>query len=135
MPKAKKKDAPERPSGRAAGELRPVTLEPDFAKAYKSLAGQVNIPGFRPGKAPAKLLESRIGRPAVLEQVINDMIPARYSQAVDEHELVVLAQPEIEVTKLEDNDVVEVTADLPVLGPWGIGEDLTVRGRALQEGE
>lgn len=89
-------------------------LEPDFAKAYKSLAGQVNIPGFRPGKAPAKLLESRIGRPAVLEQVINDMIPSRYSQAVDEHELVVLAQPEIEVTKLEDNDVVEFTAEVDV---------------------
>lgn len=89
-------------------------LEPDFVKAYKSLAGQVNIPGFRPGKAPAKLLESRIGRPAVLEQVINDMIPSRYSQAVDEHELVVLAQPEIEVTKLEDNDVVEFTAEVDI---------------------
>ncbi|MCY1656436.1 trigger factor [Dietzia sp. SL131] len=89
-------------------------LEPDFAKAYKSLAGQVNIPGFRPGKAPAKLLESRIGRPAVLEQVINDMIPSRYSQAVDEHELVVLGQPEIEVTKLEDNDVVEFTAEVDI---------------------
>lgn len=89
-------------------------LEPDFAKAYKALAGQVNIPGFRKGKAPAKLLESRIGRPAVLEQVINDMIPARYSAAVDEHGLKVLAQPEIEVTKLEDNDVVEFTAEVDV---------------------
>ena len=89
-------------------------LEPDFAKAYKSLAGQVNIPGFRPGKAPAKLLESRIGRPAVLEQVINDMIPARYSEAVEEHDLKVMAQPEIEVTKLEDNDVVEFTAEVDV---------------------
>lgn len=89
-------------------------LEPDFAKAYKSLAGQVTIPGFRKGKAPAKLLEARIGRPAVLEQVINDMIPSRYSQAVDEHELVVLAQPEVEITKLEDNDVVEFTAEVDV---------------------
>lgn len=89
-------------------------LEPDFAKAYKSLAGQVNIPGFRPGKAPAKLLEARIGRGAVLEQVVNDMIPSRYSQAVDEHELVVLAQPDIDVTKIEDNDVVEFTAEVDV---------------------
>ncbi|MCD2263736.1 trigger factor [Dietzia aurantiaca] len=89
-------------------------LEPDFDKAYKALAGQVNIPGFRKGKAPAKLLESRIGRPAVLEQVINDMIPARYSAAIEEHDLKVLAQPEIEVTKLEDNDVVEFTADVDV---------------------
>ena len=89
-------------------------LEPDFAKAYKSLAGQVNIAGFRPGKAPAKLLEARIGRPGVLEQVINDMIPTRYGQAVDEHDLKVLAQPEIEVTKLEDGDVVEFTAEVDV---------------------
>ncbi|AWH95023.1 trigger factor [Dietzia psychralcaliphila] len=89
-------------------------LEPDFAKAYKSLAGQVNIAGFRPGKAPAKLLESRIGRPAVLEQVVNDMIPTRYGQAVDEHDLKVLAQPEIEVTKLEDGELVEFTAEVDV---------------------
>ena len=89
-------------------------LEPDFDKAYKALAGQVNIPGFRKGKAPAKLLESRIGRPAVLDQVINDMIPARYSAAIEEHDLKVLAQPEIEVTKLEDNDVVEFTAEVDV---------------------
>lgn len=89
-------------------------LEPDFAKAYSALSGQVNIPGFRKGKAPAKLLEARIGRPAVLEQVINDMIPARYSAAVEEHDIKALGQPEIEVTKLEDNDVVEFTAEVDV---------------------
>ena len=112
-------------------------LEPDFAKAYKSLAGQVNIPGFRPGKAPAKLLESRIGRPAVLEQVVNDMIPSRYSQAVDEHELVVLAQPEIEVTKLEDNEVVEFTAEVDVRPEIALPtyEDLEVTVEAPQTDE
>lgn len=89
-------------------------LEPDFAKAYKALAGQVNIAGFRPGKAPAKLIESRIGRPAVLEQVVNDMIPARYSQVVDEHDLKVLAQPDIDVTRLEDGELVEFTAEVDV---------------------
>jgi len=89
-------------------------LKPDFDAAYRTLAGQVNIPGFRPGRAPAKLLESRIGRGAVLEQVVNDMIPTRYGQAVEEHDVKVLAQPEIEVTKLEDNDVVEFTAEVDV---------------------
>lgn len=89
-------------------------LEPDFDKAYKQLAGQVNIPGFRRGKAPAKLLEARIGRGAVLEQVINDMIPSRYGNAVEEHDLKVLAQPEIEITKLEDGDVVEFVAEVDV---------------------
>ena len=89
-------------------------LKPDFDTAYKSLAGQVNIPGFRPGKAPAKLLEARIGRGAVLEQVVNDMIPSRYGKAVEEHDVKVLGQPEIEVTKLEDGEVVEFTAEVDV---------------------
>ena len=100
-------------------------LEADFAKAYKSLAGQVNISGFRPGKAPAKLLEARIGRPAVLEQVVNDMIPTRYSQAVDEHDLKVLAQPDIEVTRLEDGDVVVVSSKVvsKAAGLWADSSD------------
>ncbi|MGY2062699.1 trigger factor, partial [Nocardia gipuzkoensis] len=57
-------------------------LKPDFDRAYQALAKQVRIPGFRPGKAPAKLLEARLGRGAVLEQVVNDALPARYSEAV-----------------------------------------------------
>src|SRR5690606_8785512 len=57
-------------------------LQPDFDRAYKELAKQVRLPGFRPGKAPAKLLEARIGREAMLDQVVSDAIPARYSEAV-----------------------------------------------------
>ncbi len=57
-------------------------LEPDFDRAFKQLAQQVRLPGFRPGKAPRKLLEARIGRGAVLEQVVNDALPSRYSEAV-----------------------------------------------------
>ena len=82
-------------------------LKPEFDQAYKALAQQVQIPGFRAGKAPAKLLEARIGRGPVLEQVLNEMVPSRYSEAVEEHDLKVLGQPEVDVTKLEDGDVVE----------------------------
>ena len=57
-------------------------LEPDFQRAYKELAKQVRLPGFRPGKAPAKLLEARFGREAMLDQVVNEALPARYGQAV-----------------------------------------------------
>ncbi|WP_333620192.1 trigger factor [Dietzia sp.] len=89
-------------------------LKPDFDRAYKALAGQVNVPGFRPGKAPAKIIEARVGRGAVLEQVVNDMIPARYSEALTENDVNPLAQPEIEVTKIEDNDVVEFVAEVDV---------------------
>ena len=57
-------------------------LQPDFDRAYKRLAKQIRLPGFRPGKAPARLLEARLGRGAVLEQVVNDALPSRYSEAV-----------------------------------------------------
>src|ERR1041384_2208401 len=76
-------------------------LEPDFDRAFAQLAKQVRLPGFRPGKAPRKLLEARIGRGAVLEQVVNDALPGRYSQAVSTTDVKPLGQPEIEVTKIE----------------------------------
>ncbi|UGT41691.1 trigger factor [Nocardia yamanashiensis] len=89
-------------------------LKPDFDRAYKALAQQVRIPGFRPGKAPAKLLEARVGRGAVLEQVVNDVLPKRYSEAVISTELKVIGQPEIEITKIEDGDELAFTAEVDV---------------------
>ena len=82
-------------------------LKPEFDKAHEALSQQVQIPGFRKGKAPAKLIEARVGRGPILEQVLNEMVPSRYGQAVEEHDLKVIGQPEVDVTKLEDGDVVE----------------------------
>ncbi|MDD4868490.1 MAG: trigger factor [Mycobacterium sp.] len=76
-------------------------LEPDFQRAYKELAKQVRLPGFRPGKAPAKLLEARFGREAMLDQVVSEALPARYGQAVAESDVHPLGQPDIEVTRKE----------------------------------
>ncbi|MBU8811047.1 trigger factor [Mycolicibacterium goodii] len=89
-------------------------LEPDFDRAFKELAKQVRLPGFRPGKAPRKLLEARIGRGAVLEQVVNDALPSRYSEAVTTSDIKPLGQPEIEITKLEDNEELVFTAEVDV---------------------
>ena len=89
-------------------------LQPDFDRAYKQLAQQVRLPGFRPGKAPAKLLEARIGRGAVLEQVVNDALPSRYSQAVTSSDVRPLGQPEIEITKIEDGEELVFTAEVDV---------------------
>ena len=57
-------------------------LKPDFDRAYRKIAQQVRIPGFRPGKAPARILEARLGRGVVLDEVVNAAIPAKYSEAV-----------------------------------------------------
>ncbi|MGJ5668488.1 trigger factor [Rhodococcus aetherivorans] len=89
-------------------------LQPDFDRAFKALASQIRLPGFRPGKAPRKLLEARVGRGAVLEQVVNDAIPARYSEAVTANEVKVIGQPEVDITKLEDNVELVFTAEVDV---------------------
>jgi len=89
-------------------------LKPDFDAAYKTLAQQIRLPGFRPGKAPARLLEARVGRGAVLEQVINAALPNKYSEAVTNADIRPLGQPEIEVTKLEDGAEVAFTAEVDV---------------------
>lgn len=89
-------------------------LEPDFQRAYKELARQVRLPGFRPGKAPARLLEARFGREAMLDQVVNEALPARYGQAVAESEVHPLGQPAIEVTKKEYGEELAFTAEVDV---------------------
>ena len=89
-------------------------LQPDFDKAYKELAKQVRLPGFRPGKAPAKLLEARVGREAILDQVVNEALPSRYGQAVTDSDVRPLGQPDIEVTKKEYGQELVFTAEVDV---------------------
>ncbi|QPK82864.1 trigger factor [Corynebacterium qintianiae] len=89
-------------------------LGTEIDQAYKAIAQQVTIPGFRRGKAPRQLIDARFGRGPLLEQVVNDMLPSRYEQAVEEHELNPIGQPQIDITKIEDNEVVEFTAEVDV---------------------
>ena len=89
-------------------------LQPDFDRAYKELAKTVRLPGFRPGKAPAKLLEARVGREAMLEQVINEALPSRYGQAVTETDVRPLGQPDIEVTQKEYGQELVFTAEVDI---------------------
>ncbi len=89
-------------------------LKPSLDKAYKTIAQQINVPGFRRGKVPAVVIDRQVGRGAVLNEAVNEAIPAKYMEALEANELEPLAQPEIEVTKLEDNDVVEFTAEVDV---------------------
>lgn len=89
-------------------------LKPSLDKAYKDIANQVNVPGFRKGKVPAPVIDQRFGRGVVLQEAINDALPAAYGKAIEENTVVPLGQPEIEVTKLEDGEVVEFTAEVDV---------------------
>ncbi|QCX26916.1 trigger factor [Nocardioides jishulii] len=89
-------------------------LKPSLDAAYKKIAQQINVPGFRRGKVPAAVIDRQVGRGAVLNEAINEIVPAKYMEALEANELEPLAQPEIEVTKLEDNDLVEFVAEVDV---------------------
>lgn len=95
-------------------EIPFADLKPHLDKAYSDIARQVNIPGFRKGKVPAAIIDQRFGRGSVLQEAINAALPSAYSTAVAENDLVPLGEPEVDVTKLEDNDLVEFTAELDV---------------------
>ena len=89
-------------------------LKPSLDAAYKKIAQQINIPGFRRGKVPPMVIDRQVGRGAVLDEAINDVIPAKYIEALQSNDLEPLAQPEIEVTKFEDNDALEFTAEVDI---------------------
>lgn len=89
-------------------------LKPSLDAAYQAIAKQVNIPGFRKGKVPPPVIDRQVGRGAVLDQAINEALPQLYVQALQENDLQPLAQPEIDVTRLEDNTVFEFTAEVDV---------------------
>ena len=89
-------------------------LKPSLDAAYKKIAQQINVPGFRRGKVPPAVIDRQVGRGAALDEAVNEMIPKAYIEALQENDLVPLAQPDIEVTKFEDNEVLEFTAEVDV---------------------
>lgn len=89
-------------------------MEPSFDEAFKRIASQVNIPGFRKGKVPRSIIEQRFGRAVVLEEAVNDIVPKAYDEAIREAGLVVLSRPEIDVTELKDGEQITFTAEVDV---------------------
>ena len=89
-------------------------LKPSLDAAYKKIAQQITIPGFRRGKVPPALIDRQIGRGAVLDEAINDALPRLYTSALQENELQTLSQPEIDITRLDDGESLEFTAEVDV---------------------
>jgi trigger factor len=89
-------------------------LKPSMDKAYRQIAKSVNIPGFRQGKVPPMVIDQRFGRGVVIQEAFNESWQDFYSAAVVENKLRPLAQPDLEVTKLEDGDLIEFTAEVDI---------------------
>jgi len=117
-------------------------LKPSLDAAYKKIAQQINVPGFRKGKVPPAVIDRQVGRGAVLDEAINDVLPKKYVEALQENSLEPLAQPDIEVTKFEDNEALEFTAEVDVKpeitvpaydGLFAEVEDVTVTDSDVEE--
>ncbi|MEZ5144348.1 MAG: trigger factor [Acidimicrobiales bacterium] len=95
-------------------EVDEAEFEKDVDAAFRKLAREVRIPGFRPGKAPRKVLEARLGSSVGRGQALHDAVPEYYSQAVVEHDVDVIAAPEIDITEGEESGPVVFDAVVEV---------------------
>ena len=95
-------------------EVAYAELESHVANAYKKVAAQVNIPGFRKGKIPASMIDQRVGRGTVIDEAINTALPEFYGQAAREHSVAVIGRPEVDVKEFVDNDKLVFTVEVDV---------------------
>ncbi len=99
-------------------EMPPEDLQPALDNAFKKIASQVNVPGFRRGKVPARIIEQRFGRSVVLQEALEEAVPAAYEQAIAEHEVAALGQPNIVIDQdlagLGEDDAVEFVAEVDI---------------------
>ena len=84
------------------------------ADAYKKVATQVNIPGFRKGKVPAAMIDQRVGRGTVLDEAINSALPDFYGQAAREHTVAVIGRPVVDVKEFVDNEKLVFTVEVDI---------------------
>ncbi len=110
-----------------------VSVEVDEAEfdkaidaAFRKIARQTRIPGFRPGKAPRRILEARLGTDVGREEALRDALPDYYVKALEEQDVDAIAPPEIEITSGQDagpvqfEAVVEVRPQVSVAGYQGL---------------
>ena len=96
--------------------LTEADIAPMMHHAYEHVGSQVQIPGFRKGKVPPKILEQRVGKGAIIEHAVNDGLPTWYSEAVQEQGLRPYGQPEVEVLSIPgvDDEGLEFVATVEV---------------------
>ena len=79
-------------------------LKPRIDATYKSLANQIQVPGFRKGKVPARLIDQRVGRGFVIENAVNDNLDTFFQEALRDNDLAPLTRPEVDVTSVPGNE-------------------------------
>lgn len=98
-------------------EVPSADLKSEMDAAYKKIADSVNIPGFRKGKVPSRIIDQRFGRGAVVQEAVNEALPTLYTNAMQENELKPLGQPEVNFTELplDDGQDLKFEAEVDVM--------------------
>ncbi|MGH3679647.1 MAG: trigger factor [Natronosporangium sp.] len=99
---------------RLAIEVPFAELEPTLKKAYRDVAQQVNIPGFRRGKVPAAVIDQRVGRETVLNEAVQEVIPQQLVVAIQEHKVKTLGRPEVDNIEVDDGQPLRFTAEMDI---------------------
>jgi trigger factor len=122
---------------RLAIEVPFAELEPSLRKAYREIGTQVNIPGFRRGKVPAAVIDQRVGRGAVLNEAVQELIPSQIVAAVREHDVKTLGRPDVAITEFEDGQPLRFTAEVDVRPAITLPapEDIRVTVEPVQVGD
>lgn len=107
---------------RLSVEVPAEDVEQVLGAAYKRLANEVRVPGFRPGKAPRKIIDQRLGKDNVRNEVLREALPNWYAQAVEETELDVVSAPEIDIKRFEDGQDLEFEAVVDTRPTPEVGE-------------
>lgn len=82
-------------------EMTPEDEEPFITRSYRRLVSRVNIPGFRPGKAPRSIVESQLGRPALVQEALEFMVPETLDQVLKDENLQAFMEPQLEILEVE----------------------------------
>ncbi|HEX4015344.1 MAG TPA: trigger factor [Frankiaceae bacterium] len=90
-------------------------LSEDLAAAYKRISRQIKVPGFRPGKVPARIVDQRIGRGYVLNEALPGALDRFYGQALEQEQIAAIASPEdVDVKEFNDGEQLVFTAEVDV---------------------
>lgn len=111
-------------------ELDEAEMAGALDEAFRRVAQEVRVPGFRPGKVPRRLLEAKVGAGTLRQEALRSALPAFYAQAVRESDIDVISQPEIDITGGEESGpvtfdaVVEVRPEVSIAGYQGLAVTL-----------
>ena len=100
-----------------------ASFDQSMIVAYNKIKGKLNIPGFRKGKAPKKLIENMYGESVFYEEAFNDAVPKAYAEAVDAEGIYPVDRPDVDVINMKEGEDFVFTAEVFVKPEFELGPD------------